>query len=179
MASMVTLYPTFITLDGPRTAPPQEPIGNRLRSNFDRVGKAGELCPARYSAYGGCIPMILHALEELRDVNEALTPWEGNLGNKERTIVLKEQNNWERAFEIFNWFKGKGCYEINVIHYNIVLGLLGSAKQWDLLWSLWDEMQSKGIMPTNATYATLINAYSKGGLKREALMWLGEMYKRG
>ncbi|XP_020590639.1 pentatricopeptide repeat-containing protein At3g23020 [Phalaenopsis equestris] len=136
-------------------------------------------CPAKFSSYGGCIPSILQALEDVKDIDEALKPWERNLNNKERTIILKEQTNWQRAWEIFNWFKSKGCYELNVIHYNIVLRSLGMAQKWSLLWSLWNEMQCEGIIPTNATYGTLINAYSRGGLKREALMWLGEMYKQG
>ncbi|PKA58299.1 Pentatricopeptide repeat-containing protein [Apostasia shenzhenica] len=143
------------------------------------VGNVYANCSTKCLAYGGCIPLILRALEDIKDLDEALKPWEGNLSNKERTIILKEQTNWRRALDIFSWFKSKGCYELNVIHYNIMLRVLGMAKKWDLIWSLLSEMQHERIIPTNATYGTLINAYSKGGLKKEALMWLGEMYKQG
>ncbi|KAI0493016.1 hypothetical protein KFK09_027292 [Dendrobium nobile] len=143
------------------------------------VGKVETKCTMKCSSYGGCMPLILQSLEDVKDIDEALKPWEGNLSNKERTIILKEQTDWQRAWEIFNWFKSKGCYELNVIHYNIMLRVLGMARKWNLMWSLWNEMQCESIIPTNATYGTLINAYSKGGLKREALMWLCEMYKQG
>lgn len=136
-------------------------------------------CPLKRSSYGGSIPLILQSLEDNMDIDDALNPWQENLSNKERTIILKEQTDWQRALEIFNWFKSKGCYELNVIHYNIMLRLLGMDQQWHLVRSLWNEMQSKGIIPTNSTYGTLINAYSKGGLERESLVWLGEMYKHG
>ncbi|XP_073013000.1 pentatricopeptide repeat-containing protein At1g73710 [Typha latifolia] len=132
-----------------------------------------------WGSYGGCIPAILEALESVQDLDEALNPWKERLNNKERTIILKEQTDWRRALEIFNWFKRKGCYELNVIHYNVMLRILGRARRWGLVGSLWSEMKSDGLIPTNSTYGTLINAYCKGGLNRESLIWLGDMYKQG
>lgn len=44
---------------------------------------------------------------------------------------------------------------------------------------IWSEMQSERVIPTNSTYGTLIDAYCKGGLHKEALLWVGEMYKQG
>lgn len=143
------------------------------------AGKAETRHLAKWVSYGGCIPSILRALEAVRDLDEALKPWEGSISNKERTIILKEQTDWTRALEIFNWFKRKGCYELNVIHYNIMLRILGRARRWDLVGTLWSEMQSKKITPTNSTYGTLIDAYCKAGLNKEALLWVGEMYKQG
>ncbi|WOL10946.1 pentatricopeptide repeat-containing protein [Canna indica] len=130
-------------------------------------------------SYGGCIPSVLRALETIQDLDDALKPWEERLNSKERTIILKEQTDWKRALEIFNWFKRKGCYELNVIHYNVMLRILGEAQKWDLVGSLWIEMQSNRIMPTNSTYGTLINAYCKGSLNKEALIWLTDLYKQG
>nr|XP_010932857.1 LOW QUALITY PROTEIN: pentatricopeptide repeat-containing protein At3g23020 [Elaeis guineensis] len=136
--------------------------------------------PARWIDYGGCIPSILQALNTVQDLDEALKPWEGSLNNKERTIILKEQSNWRRAQEIFYWFKKKGCYELNVIHYNIMLRIFGRARRWDLVQKFWSEMKSNRVVaPTNSTYGTLINAYCKAGLNKEALLWLGHMYKQG
>ncbi|KAL6007304.1 hypothetical protein ACLOJK_032801 [Asimina triloba] len=142
--------------------------------------KKGERkCSTKWVSYGGCIPSILQALETVGNLDEALKPWEESLTNKERSIILKEQSNWRRALEIFEWFKRKCCYEVNVIHYNIMLWILGKERRWGQIKSLWDEMEGKKIVPINSTYGTLINAYSKGGLMDEALCCLAKMYKQG
>ncbi|KAF8388162.1 hypothetical protein HHK36_026828 [Tetracentron sinense] len=142
-------------------------------------GKRETKCSTKWLSYGGCIPSMLQALETEKNLDEALKPWEETLNNKERSIILKEQSSWERAFEIFEWFKRKGCYELNVIHYNIMLRILGKARRWNQVENLWGEMKAKRIMPTNSTYGTLIDVYSKGGLKEEALLWLERMNKQG
>lgn len=141
--------------------------------------KVQSKCSTKWLSYGGCIPAILKSLEEVENLDEALKPWEDTLTNKERSIILKEQLRWERALEIFEWFKRKGCYELHVIHYNIVLRILGKAKKWSHVQSLWDEMNVKRIAPINSTYGTLIDVYSKGGFEKEALLWLQKMTKQG
>ena len=60
-----------------------------------------------------------------------------------------------------------------------MLCTLGRARKWDLVESLWTEMNAKGVAPVNSTYGTLIDAYSKGGLKEEALAWLQRMQSQG
>ncbi|XP_057960227.1 pentatricopeptide repeat-containing protein At3g23020 [Malania oleifera] len=147
-----------------------------------RNGSGGNVqvkCSTKCVSYGGSIPAILQALERVVDLNEALRPWAESLSNKERSIILKEQTSWERALEIFEWFKRKGCYELNVIHYNIMLKILGKAQKWSLVESLWVEMMKRRILPTNSTYGTLIDVYSKGGRKEEALRWLKQMNRQG
>ncbi|CAI0465647.1 unnamed protein product [Linum tenue] len=151
---------------------------NWVKSNAP-VRKAHTKCSTKWATYGGCIPSILQALDTVKDLDEALRPWEDTLSNKERSIILKEQSSWERAFEIFEWFKSKRCYELNVIHYNIMLRSLGRAKKWSLVESLCREMAVKGIAPINSTYGTLIDVYSKGGLKEKALAWLEKMNQQG
>uniref|UniRef100_A0A7N0ZX73 Pentatricopeptide repeat-containing protein n=1 Tax=Kalanchoe fedtschenkoi TaxID=63787 RepID=A0A7N0ZX73_KALFE len=136
-------------------------------------------CSTKWAAYGGAIPAIFQALDSIEDVGEALGPWKDDLNNKERSIILKEQVNWERALAIFQWFKDQGCYELNVIHYNIMIRIVGKARQWTLVRSLWDEMRVRGIVPINSTYGTLIDVNSKGGRKEEALCWLGLMNEKG
>ncbi|XP_010674359.2 pentatricopeptide repeat-containing protein At3g23020 [Beta vulgaris subsp. vulgaris] len=143
------------------------------------VKKLHTKCSTKWASYGGCIPSILQALESVSDLDEAFRPWEERLSNKERSIILKEQVSWERAVKIFEWFKKKGCYELNVIHYNIMLRILGKARKWGELEMLWDEMKLKRIAPINSTYGTLIDVYSKGGLKEEALVWLQRMNEQG
>ncbi|XP_043698274.1 pentatricopeptide repeat-containing protein At3g23020-like [Telopea speciosissima] len=141
--------------------------------------KMGTNCLAKWATYGGHIPLILQAIETVQNLDEALRPWEESLNNKERSIILKEQSSWERALEIFEWFKRKGFYELNVIHYNIMLRILGKAHKWNQIENLWDEMKTKKILPTNSTYGTLIHVYGKAGLKEEALLWLEKMNKQG
>ncbi|XP_050216291.1 pentatricopeptide repeat-containing protein At3g23020 [Mercurialis annua] len=136
-------------------------------------------CSTKWANYGGSIPSILQALETIKELDEALKPWEDTLSNKARSIILKEQCSWERALEIFEWFKRKGCYELNVIHYNIIIRILGKAKQWKHLECLCSEMKLKRISPINSTYGTLIDVYSKGGFKDKALAWLHEMNEQG
>ncbi|KAH0993951.1 hypothetical protein GBA52_005434 [Prunus armeniaca] len=143
------------------------------------VKKVPSKCSTKWVTYGGCLPAILKALDEVEDLDKALKPWEDRLTNKERSIILKEQVSWKRAWEIFEWFKRKDFYELNVIHYNILLRILGKARKWSLVENLWDEMKVKGIAPINSTYGTLIDVYSKGGLKEEALLWLEKMNKQG
>jgi hypothetical protein len=86
-----------------------------------------------WANYGGCIPSILEALDTIKDLDGALNPWEDTLSNRDRNMILKEQSNWERALEIFEWFKGKGCYELYVIHYNIMLRILGELENGAML----------------------------------------------
>ncbi|MCL7044671.1 hypothetical protein MKW94_006455 [Papaver nudicaule] len=163
----------------------RKPVGNGKEKAAVEVSKIGNFSkePTKYSAkwlsYGGRLPLILQALENGDDLDEALKPWVDSLNNKERSIILKEQTSWERAFEIFKWFKRKGCYELNVIHYNIMLRVLGKAQKWSLVESLWNEMVMRRIAPTNSTYGTLIDVYSKGGLTEKGLLWLEKMKKQG
>ncbi|KAH0879801.1 LOW QUALITY PROTEIN: hypothetical protein HID58_067195 [Brassica napus] len=92
------------------------------------------------------------------------------LATRKGRIILKEQTRWERAVVIFEWFKSKECYELNVIHYNIMLRILGKARKWRYVQSLWEEIIRKGIKPINSKYGTLIDVYNKGGLKVHALL---------
>ena len=55
------------------------------------------------------------------------------LSNKERNIILKEWSNWERALEIFEWFKGKGCCELQVIRITLYSGFLGELENRAML----------------------------------------------
>jgi pentatricopeptide repeat protein len=129
--------------------------------------------------YGGSLPAMLEALESIQDVGEALWPWKDRLSNRERTIILKEQKDWRRAVEIFDWFRREKGHEVNVIHYNVVLYAVGRARRWDLVLLLWHDMHSYGMAPDNSTYGTLIDVCCKGGRERAAFIWLGDTCKRG
>ncbi|AES61892.1 putative tetratricopeptide-like helical domain-containing protein [Medicago truncatula] len=135
-------------------------------------------CSTKCVSYGGIIPSILKDLDTIQDVEEALRPWENKINNKERSIILKQQVKWDRALEIFNWFNDNKL-ELNVIHYNIMIRILGRAREWALLEGLWNQMNARGIVATNSTYGTLIDVYSKGGLREDALFWLETMLEHG
>ncbi|CAH1427162.1 unnamed protein product [Lactuca virosa] len=142
------------------------------------VKKEHTKCSAKWARYGGCIPAMLDTLERVTNLDEAFKPWELSLSNKERTIILKEQKSWQRAMEIFNWFKKKGCYELNVIHYNIMIRILGKAQRWEELEILLNEMEKNRIEPINSTYGTLMDVYSKGGFREKAMHFLDIMNKK-
>ncbi|CAN1310104.1 Pentatricopeptide repeat-containing protein At3g23020 [Linum perenne] len=160
--------------------------GKTLGVEFSRVeghayvSKEHTKCSTKWYFYRGSTRTILQALDTVKDLDEALNPWELTLlDNKVRSIILKEQLCWDRALEIFEWFRNKRCYELNVIHYNIMLKVLGKAKKWSLVESLCQEMEAKQISFINSTYGTLIDVYSKGGLKETALSCLEKMNQQG
>jgi len=136
-------------------------------------------CSTKCVSYNGRVPAILQALDTIHDLDKALGPWEKRLGKKEMSIILKEQVCWKRALMIFEWFKKKGCYELNVIHYNIMFWILGKERKWRVVESLWNEMNENGVVPVNSTYGTLIDVYSKGGFNEEAFAWLRRMQGEG
>ncbi|KAJ0742111.1 putative tetratricopeptide-like helical domain superfamily [Helianthus annuus] len=142
------------------------------------VKKVHTRCLMKWARYGGCIPAILEALERVSDLDEAFKAWEVRISKKEMTIILKEQEVWQRTLEIFEWFKRKGCYEVNVIHYNVMIRVLGRARRWVELETLIDEMEKNGIECVNSTFGTLIDVYSKGGIREKAMHWLDVMKKR-
>ncbi|KAF6148363.1 hypothetical protein GIB67_025582 [Kingdonia uniflora] len=148
---------------------------DKRRNHF--LGKTEAKCSKKWLSYGGRLPSILQALDEINDIDMALVPWEDSLNVREKSIILKEQWSWERAVDIFEWFKRKGCYELNVIHYNIMFRIVGKARKWDLLDSLLREMEIKRVDPTTSTYGTLIDVYSKGGLMDEAFFCVESMEK--
>lgn len=129
--------------------------------------------------YGGVLPSILRSLESENDVEKALKSFGENLSPKEQTVILKEQKSWERVLRVFEWFKSQKEYVPNVIHYNVVLRVLGRAQRWDDLRLCWIEMAKKGVLPTNNTYSMLVDVYGKAGLVKEALLWIKHMKLRG
>ncbi|KAL2463741.1 Pentatricopeptide repeat-containing protein [Forsythia ovata] len=153
-------------------------IRGEMRSR-NVVEKMKAKCSTKWGRYGGCIPAMLEALQTFNDLDEALKPWEKTLTNKERSIILKEQLEWERAMQIFEWFKRNGCEEVNVIHYNIMLRMLGKAQQWGEVEKLLGEMGERRIELINSTYGTLIDVYGKGGLTKEARKWVTLMSECG
>ncbi|KAI3971961.1 hypothetical protein MKX01_030162 [Papaver californicum] len=74
--------------------------------------------------------------------------------------------------------KSQNDYIPNVIHYNVVLRVLGRGKKWDELRLCWIEMARDGVFATNNTYGMLIDVYTKAGLLNEALLWLKHMRQR-
>ncbi|KAK3008755.1 hypothetical protein RJ639_013615 [Escallonia herrerae] len=129
--------------------------------------------------YGGVLPSILRSLESGNEVGKTLDFYYGKLSPKEQTVILKEQKNWESVLRVFEWMKSQKEYIPNVIHYNVVLRVLGRAQKWDELRLCWIDMAKKGVFPTNNTYGMLVDVYGKAGLVKEALLWIRHMKLRG
>ncbi|PKI32055.1 pentatricopeptide repeat-containing protein At1g73710 isoform X1 [Punica granatum] len=136
--------------------------------------------PSRKKKYGGVLPLILRSLESDDNLENTLNSLCENLSPKEQTVVLKEQrSSWERLIRVWEFFKSQKDYVPNVIHYNIVLRVLGRAQRWDDLRRCWVEMAKNGVLPTNNTYGMLVDVYGKAGLMKEALLWIKHMRLRG
>ncbi|KAJ1298673.1 hypothetical protein BS78_01G471700 [Paspalum vaginatum] len=161
-ARIAEIYPELAV---PCTAARQSAKGKKKKGNWVR--------------YGGSLPAMLEALERVREVGEALWPWKGTLSNRETTIILKEQKDWRRAVEIFDWLCRESGHGLNVIHYNVILCTVGRARRWDIVLRLWHDMHSCGVAPDNTTYGTLIDVCSKGGREGAVFPWFGDMCKRG
>nr|XP_027187710.1 pentatricopeptide repeat-containing protein At1g73710 isoform X2 [Cicer arietinum]XP_027187711.1 pentatricopeptide repeat-containing protein At1g73710 isoform X2 [Cicer arietinum] len=130
--------------------------------------------------YDNVLTSILRSLELSDDVEDTLDgSLVENLSPKEITIILRKQRNWERVVRVFKWFKSQKGYLHNVIHYNVVLRVLGRAQQWDQLRLCWIEMAKNDVLPTNNTYSMLVDCYGKGGLANESLLWIKHMRMRG
>ncbi|XP_050205838.1 pentatricopeptide repeat-containing protein At1g73710 [Mercurialis annua] len=131
-------------------------------------------------SYGGKLPSILKSLDcDINNIEQTLNSFCENLNPKEQTVILKEQRNWERVIRVFEFFKSRKDYVPNVIHYNIVLRILGRAQKWDELRRCWIEMAKNGVVPTNNTYGMLVDVYGKAGLVTESLLWIKHMRVRG
>lgn len=129
--------------------------------------------------YGGVLPSILRSLESEDDIEGTLKLCCGKLGPKEQTVILREQGSWERVVRVFEWMKSQKDYLPNVIHYNVVLRVLGMAQKWDELRLCWVEMERNGVLPTNNTYGMLVDVYGKAGLVKESMLWIKHMRSRG
>ncbi|KAJ4729872.1 Pentatricopeptide repeat-containing protein [Melia azedarach] len=161
--------------------------GHRVSVGFElQCNSKSSILPAKSSSingrrkkYGGVLPSILHSLKSSDDIEKTLNSFCENLGPKEQTVVLKEQNSWERVIRVFEFFKSQKEYAPNVIHYNIVLRALGRAQKWDELRLRWIDMAKNGVLPTNNTYGMLVDVYGKAGLVKESLLWIKHMKLRG
>ncbi|GAU36780.1 hypothetical protein TSUD_213470 [Trifolium subterraneum] len=133
----------------------------------------------RYMDEVDIVAFILESLDSSDDVECTLDLFAENLSSKNITVILRSQSNWENVVRVFKWFKSKEWYVHNVIHYNVVLRILGRAQQWDELRLCWIDMAKNNVLPTNNTYSTLVDCYGKAGLAKESLLWIKHMMMRG
>ncbi|RVX08616.1 Pentatricopeptide repeat-containing protein [Vitis vinifera] len=85
------------------------------------------------------ISKVFSSLHSESNIEDTLSSC-GKLSPKEQTVILKEQSSWERVLRVFEWIKSQEDYVPNVIHYNVVLRVLGRAQKWDELRLCWIEM---------------------------------------
>ncbi|KAL5986916.1 hypothetical protein ACLOJK_015251 [Asimina triloba] len=154
--------PRSNTISPPPTKSSQPPAGNKKR-------------PPQATT----LSSFFQDVQRQGDVEKALDIWVGKLSPKEQTIILKGQRDWSSALRVFHWFKSQTDYVPNVIHYNVILRILGRAEKWDELRLCWIEMAKDSVIPTNNTYGMLVDVYGKAGLVKEAILWLKHMKVRG
>ncbi|KAL5710940.1 hypothetical protein ACHQM5_021445 [Ranunculus cassubicifolius] len=116
-------------------------FSNNSRSNIVSVSTEN----GKKKRYGGSLPSILRALDTEDEIDKAMNLWVGKLSPKEQTVILKEQRDWSRVLRVFRWMKSQTDYIPNVIHYNVVLRVLGRAQKWDELRLCWIEMAKDGV----------------------------------
>ncbi|KAG0469833.1 hypothetical protein HPP92_016533 [Vanilla planifolia] len=118
----------------------------------------------------------LRKAEDLPDetIDSLLT----GLSPKDQTVILNRQRDWQRSLRLFRRIKSAKDYSPNEIHYNVILRTLGRARRWDELRLCWIEMEKDGLLPSNNTYAILMDVYRRAGLFKEALLWLKHMKSR-
>ncbi|KAL2652282.1 hypothetical protein R1flu_020410 [Riccia fluitans] len=129
--------------------------------------------------YGQRMKSILETLDSEVDVERGLESLKVTLNSKEQSVILNEQKIWTRALAVFTWFEKQESYNPNIIHYNIMLKILGRAQQWKVVDEIWTKMQLENITPTNVTFSTLIDVNERAGRIKEALEWVEIMQSKG
>ncbi|CAM6082274.1 unnamed protein product [Calypogeia fissa] len=148
------------------------------RSKWTWRSETGRRRKKRYPEF---VNKILDSLQQWPDseIEQGLEQWKGQLLAKEQSIILNEERSWYRALRTFSWLQKQDDYALNVFHYNIMLKILGRAKQLELVEKLWKEMEEKEVIPTNVSFSTLIDLYGKAGNPEKALGCLEDMKSRG
>ncbi|KAI0507508.1 hypothetical protein KFK09_013633 [Dendrobium nobile] len=179
---------SFLRHDVPSIAPSKNFIfsiplpSSRVSQGFKLHCFPYSTTPAPKNQDGASFLSILKILEskQAQDFpDETIDSLVSVLSPKMQTILLKKQKDWRKSLYLFRRMKSAKDYSPNPIHYNIILRSLGKAQRWDELRLCWIEMAKDGVLPTNNTYATLIDVYGKAGLVKEALLWLRHMKSRG
>ncbi|XP_047313184.1 pentatricopeptide repeat-containing protein At1g80550, mitochondrial-like [Impatiens glandulifera] len=80
-------------------------------------------------------------------------------------------NDWQRAFEFFNWVRSDSGFQHRTDGYNRMIDILGKFFEFDLAWDLIDQMRrNEHSFPNHTTFRVLFKRYASAHLVQEALM---------
>ncbi|TYJ56356.1 hypothetical protein B9479_002904 [Cryptococcus floricola] len=107
------------------------------------------------------------------------TEFTGGINTTNPANQDRDQNAWTTATRLKRWIdKHKGPlsvedtevvskmvteapnYMVNAPVWNQLLGFMGRQKKLDRVWSLYNQMKKRNIVPTSRTYSAVLNAYS-------------------
>mmetsp|Transcript_4838 Transcript_4838/g.9473 ORF Transcript_4838/g.9473 Transcript_4838/m.9473 type:complete len:643 (-) Transcript_4838:229-2157(-) len=85
---------------------------------------------------------------------------------------------WQDALRVFEAMHAKDVKR-GPVNYNIVLNVLGEAKQWQRALRVFNEMPEEGTKPNSYNYVTVISAVAKSGQWEKTLELLNRMETQG
>ncbi|XAR69040.1 hypothetical protein NMG60_11000492 [Bertholletia excelsa] len=79
-------------------------------------------------------------------------------------------NDWNRAFEFFNWVVAEYGFEHSTETYNRLIDILGKFFEFDLAWNAIEQMRKSSYsMPNHNTFRILFKRYVSAHLVEEAI----------
>lgn len=126
------------------------------------------------------VDQVCSILRESRpgpSMQAALDHLSARLSSHQVNEVLKNQNEVDVAWFFFKWVKQDVNCKHDVHSYTTMIGLLGRARNFEVMESLVQEMLRDGIKPNVVTFNRLIHSYGKASRLAEALVMFHDMQK--
>ncbi|KAK9104858.1 hypothetical protein Scep_021702 [Stephania cephalantha] len=108
----------------------------------------------------------------LKNLNSRLDAYQANR-------ILKQLQDHNVALGFFYWLKCQPWFKHDEYTYTTMVGIIGRARQFDVINSFLDEMVSDGCMPNVVTYNRLIHSYGRANYIDEAMNVYYQMQEAG
>uniref|UniRef100_A0A7N0TIB3 Pentatricopeptide repeat-containing protein n=1 Tax=Kalanchoe fedtschenkoi TaxID=63787 RepID=A0A7N0TIB3_KALFE len=103
-------------------------------------------------------------------LNPKPPPTAGAFGNDTVTKALSTYaNDWNRAFEFFNWVEAQHRFRHTADTYNVMIDILGKFLEFPTCWDLIRTMSSRRCLPNHVTFRIMFKRYLSAHLVREAI----------
>ncbi|KAL6006286.1 hypothetical protein ACLOJK_040332 [Asimina triloba] len=110
------------------------------------------------------------------DIESALTPFASIITIDSVEQVLKRcRNLGVSAHRFFLWARNLPGFSHSPDSYNILCDILGSCKQFPLMWDFLAEMRDEGVEIRPEIFWVIFRAYCRAGLPADALRAFGKM----
>ncbi|XP_028784986.1 pentatricopeptide repeat-containing protein At1g80550, mitochondrial-like [Neltuma alba] len=87
-----------------------------------------------------------------------------------RQALLTYRNDWQRAFDFFNWVQSEYRLQLPTDAYNHMLDILGKFLEFQLSWDLIQRMRKFPCsFPDHATFRIMFKRYASAQLVKEAI----------